>query len=198
MRRRAALLLLTAGGILAGCSGPAKSVDTSARKSADTGPKITQLYATVPQLPRGENSLLCYGVENTRAVWLSPPRQELSAALSRCVEVSPEADTTYTLTAEGIDGTQVTRDLKIAVGAGRAKIGNVTVSALEVKPGDLVSICWEASNARSVTIAPIGYRRDGAAKGCTTHQPQKSTTYVITAAGSGGDTDEEKVSVKVR
>ena len=81
-------------------------------------------------------------------MWLEPPRKELSAALSRCVEVSPEADTTYILTAEGADGKSVTRELKIAVGAARAKIGNVTVSALEVKPGDLVSICWEAANAR--------------------------------------------------
>ena len=47
---------------------------------------------------------MCYGVENASTVWLEPPRQELSAALSRCVEVFPEADTTYKLTAQGADG----------------------------------------------------------------------------------------------
>jgi hypothetical protein len=184
--------------ILTGCSGPAKRAEVPATAPADPVAKINQLYTTVPHLGRGEKALVCYGVENARTVWLEPPRKELSAALSRCVEVSPEADTTYVLTAEGADGKSVTRELKIAVGAGRPKIGNVTVSALEVKPGDLVSICWEAANASVVTIAPLDYRRQGAAKGCATDQPRKSTTYVITAAGSDGERDQEKVSVKVR
>jgi hypothetical protein len=184
--------------ILDGCSGPAKRAEGPAAAPADEGAKITQLYTTVPRLARGEKALVCYGVENARSVWLEPPRKELSAALSRCVEVSPEADTTYVLTAEGADGKSVTRELKIAVGAGRPKIGNVTVSALEVNSGDLVSICWEAANASVVTIAPLDYRRQGAAKGCTTDQQRRSTTYVITAAGSDGERDQEKVSVKVR
>jgi hypothetical protein len=192
------LLAAAVTGILTGCSGPGRRAETPAAAPADPGAKITQFYTTVPQLARGEKALICYGVENARAVSLAPPRQELSAALSRCVEVTPEADTTYTLTAEGADGKSVTRDLKIAVGRGRAKIGKVTVSALEVKPGDLVSICWEAANARTVTIEPVKYRKSGAAKGCTTDQPRKSTTYVITAAGSGEDRDVEKVTVQVR
>jgi hypothetical protein len=182
--------------VLTGCSdSPRQAAATSV---TDAGPKITQLYTTVPQLARGEKALLCYGVENARTVWLSPPRQELSAALTRCVEVTPEADTTYTLTAEGTGGKSVSRELKIAVGAGRAKIGNVTVSSLDVHAGDLVSICWEASNARTVTIEPGNYRRQGVVKGCTTDQPRKTTTYAITAFGTGEDRDQEKVTVKVR
>src|SRR4029077_18787909 len=132
MTPRSGVLLATSICILMGCSGPAKRADAPAARTADPdskdpGPKITQFYTTVPQLARGERALICYGVENARAVSLTPPRQVLSAAVSRCVEVTPEADTTYTLTAEGTDGKSVTRDLKIAVGAGRAKIGNVTV-----------------------------------------------------------------------
>ena len=192
-------LLAVTGCVLTGCSEPAKQATAPrATAAADVEPKITQLYTTVPKLARGETALLCYGVENARTVWLSPPRHELSAALTRCVEVAPEADTTYTLTAESAAGKSVTRELKIAVGAARVKIGNVTMSALDVHAGDLVSICWEAANARTVTIEPIGYRRQGAAKGCATDQPQKTTTYVITASGSGNDRDQEKVTVKVR
>src|SRR5438046_1581956 len=128
--------MVLAACVLDGCSGPAKRAEAPADAAPDSGVRITQLYTTVPKLARGEKALVCYGVENARNVWLAPPRRELSAALSRCVEVEPDADTTYTLTAEGPDGKQVTRDLKIAVGAGRARIGNVTVSALQVKPGD--------------------------------------------------------------
>jgi hypothetical protein len=199
MRATGWALLAVTGCVLTGCSEPAKQATAPATTAAaDVEPKITQLYTTVSKLPRGETALLCYGVENARTVWLSPPRHELSAALTRCVEVSPEADTTYTLTAESAAGKSVTRELKIAVGAGRVKIGNVTMSALDVHAGDLVSICWEAANARAVTIEPISYRRQGAAKGCATDQPRKTTTYVITASGSGDDRDQEKVTVTVR
>jgi hypothetical protein len=140
---------------------------------------------------------VCYGVENARTVWLEPPRRELSVALARCVEVSPSADTTYKLTVEGEDGQAVTRELKLAVGAARAKIVNVNVSALQVKPGDLVSVCYTVENARAVTIDPIGFRGASAAKGCATDQPRKSTTYTVSAVGSGGDKDQERVTVKV-
>ena len=84
---------------------------------------------------------MCYGVENATTVWMEPPRQELSAALSRCVEVLPEAG--HHLQADrGGRGRQAgDTGTEMAVGAPRAKIVNVNVSALEVKAGDLVSIC---------------------------------------------------------
>jgi hypothetical protein len=44
----------------------------------------------------------------------------------------------------------------------------------------------------------VNYRKQGAVKGCATDQPRKTTTYVITAAGSGEDRDQEKVTVRVR
>ena len=114
----------------------------------DEGARITQFYTTSAQVARGEKALVCYGVENAKTVWMEPPRQELSAALSRCVEVFPTADTTYKLTAEGPDGKHVTRELKVAVGAPRAKIVNVNVSALEVKAGELVSVCYTVEHAQ--------------------------------------------------
>ena len=149
-------LAVAACAVLSGCSGPAKQAAVPAA-APDEGVRITQFYATQAQVARGQTALVCYGVDNARAVWLEPPRHELSAALARCVEVSPAADTTYKLTAEGEDGQSVTRELKVAVGAARAKIVNVNVSALQVKPGDLVSVCYTVENARAVTIDPIGF-----------------------------------------
>src|SRR4051812_41733652 len=97
MRRFAAAAALT----LAGCS---HSAPPSATPPTAPPPRITQFYSTTPQLARGEKGMVCYGVENANAVWLTPPRQELSAALARCIEVSPAETTTYTLTAEGAGG----------------------------------------------------------------------------------------------
>jgi hypothetical protein len=80
--------------------------------------KITQFYASPAEAARGEKTLLCYGVENAKAVWLSPPRRELSAALSRCVDIEPTETTTYTLTAEG-DGGPAKQDVTVTIGAAK-------------------------------------------------------------------------------
>ena len=160
--------------------------------------RILQFYASVGAITIGEKALLCYGVENAKSVWLSPPKRELSAAIARCVEVEPAGQTTYTLTAEGADSKSVTRELELGTGPGRVHIINVDINAEEVPPGGPVRICYKVENAQSVTVSPVHFRSGSARIGCVTDQPQKTTTYVVTATGAGGDTDEEKVTIKVR
>jgi hypothetical protein len=147
-------------------------------------------YATAPNLPLREHELLCYGVENAKSVWLEPPRQELSAALSRCVEVEPKETTTYTLTAEDADGRRATQQVTVTVGPPKAKIIEVRVSALEVKAGDPVSICWKAQNAK-VTVTPL-IAPQAAQPDCVVDSPKLTTTYTVTAIGKGGEQDQEK------
>jgi hypothetical protein len=181
--------------MLGGCSTP----PPPAPKSAEPAPavRITQFYTTTPQVPRGEKGTVCYGVENAKAVWLSPPKRELSSSIARCVEVEPAGQVTYTLTAEGADGKTVTQDLALRSGAARVHIVNVDISAAEVKQGDVVSICYKVDNAQSVTISPVHFRAGSLRHGCVTDQPGKTTTYVVTATGRAGDTDEERVTIKV-
>ena len=198
MRKGLWIALASAGAALTACSSPQRPTAVPAASPPAEQVKIVQFYTTMPRLARGEKALVCYGVENATAVWLEPPRHELSAALSRCVEVSPVADTTYKLTAQGADGNAVTRELKLVVGPARARIVNVAVSALEVKAGDLVSVCYTVENARTVTIDPIRFRGGSVAKGCATDQPGKSTTYTVSAIGAGGEKDQERVTVHVK
>jgi len=173
------------------CSRPAPP--PPARETASV--RITQFYATLPQLARGEKELLCYGVENAKSVWLSPPRQELSAALSRCVEVEPAETTTYTLTAEGASG-KVAQQVTITLGAAKAKIIEVRVSSLDVKAGSPVSICYKVANAKSVRIEPRIPPSANSAN-CGVDNPKRTTTYTVTATGASGDQDQERVTVKV-
>ena len=189
--RAAGLLLLLA---IAGCSRKAEDKKTA---GVSAPVKITQFYATVPKMEPGEKELLCYGVENATAVWLSPPRQQLIAALSRCIEVTPSATTEYRLTAEGASGDSVSQELTVTMGAPRAKILEVRVNTLTAKRGDTVSICFKVANTKSVSIDPIGFKARGA-PGCATHQPKQTTTYVVTATGAGGENDQEKVTIKVQ
>jgi hypothetical protein len=159
-------------------------------------PRITQFYTTTPRVPRGEKGMLCYGVENAKSVWLSPPKRELSAAISRCLEVEPAGRTTYSLTAAGADGKTVTQDLALASGPPRAHIVNIDISAAEIPAGGIANICYKVENARSITISPIDFQA-AIQNSCTIVQPAKTTTYVVTATGAGGDRDEEKVTIKV-
>ncbi len=196
-------LALAAGVMLAVSAGCGKSPPPpaahSAQQPAATGaPHITQFYATAPQLARGEKELLCYGVENASAVELTPPPQELSASLTRCVEVTPAQTTSYTLTAKGAGGPAATQELTVTVGPPHVKIIDVTVSALTVKPGDLVSICYHVENARSVAIDPIRFHGPSTPRGCATDMPRKTTAYTITATGAEGSSDQEHVTVQVR
>jgi hypothetical protein len=142
--------------------------------------------------------MVCYGVENAKAVWISPPKRELSATLARCIEVEPEGKTNYTLTAEGADGTSATQDLALSSVPPRVHIVNVDVSAVKVAPGDRVSICYKVENAVKVTISPTKYQGGSAHLACTTDVPLRDTTYVLTATGAGGDTDVEKVAIQVK
>jgi hypothetical protein len=199
MRRIFASAALAAGAILTGCSKtPASPPSRSAQsKATPAAARISQFYATAPTVARGEKELLCYGVENARAVRLSPPPQELSAAISRCVEVNPTQTTSYTLTAEGAEGPPATQELTVTVGPPHAKIIDVTVSALNVARGDLVSLCYHVQNAKSVTIDPIRFRGPSNPEGCGTDTPQKTTTYLVTAIGAEGSRDQERVTVTV-
>ncbi|HKA00790.1 MAG TPA: hypothetical protein VKE70_29960 [Candidatus Solibacter sp.] len=184
------------------CGGPEKPVASAPKTEKAPDPvKITQFYTTTPQVPRGEPGLVCYGVENAKSVWISPPKKALSATMSRCIEVEPAGKTTYTLTAEGKDGKQVTWEITLdreGPTTSRVHIVNVNISAVEAKAGDAVSICYKVQNAQSVTITPVGYKGGKQPDGCVVDQPQKTTTYTVTATGASGEVDQERVTIKVR
>jgi hypothetical protein len=186
--------------LLAGCS-QSSAPPLAAGQPQPPSVHITQLYATAPRLARGEKELLCYGVEHAQTVWLSPPRQELTPSLTRCIEVSPERTTTYTLTAQGAKGETAPQNVTITVGPPKppkVKLREVTVTSLNVKAGQPVGLCYQVENAVAVTISPIGYHGGAQPKGCTSDTPSRTTTYVVSATGPAGDRDQEKVTVTVQ
>src|ERR1035437_3042348 len=83
MRGHPWITLAAASAVLAGGSSPEQRavVPTVVPAAPPEGARITQLYTTSAQVGRGETALVCYGVENAKAVWLEPPRRELSRAL---------------------------------------------------------------------------------------------------------------------
>jgi hypothetical protein len=187
--------------MLAGCSSQAPP--TSAKKTEPAKPlvAITQFYPTASRIGRGEQVELCYGVDNATKVTLDPPVEEVWPALSHCFAIRPASTTTYTLTASDDQGHSASKSVTIEVGAAKVAgphIVEVTVSKLQVAAGEPVLVCYTARNAMSVKIRPGQATGQTAERGCVTDNPKATTTYQVVATGAGGQTDSERVTVKVR
>ena len=161
-------------------------------------PKITQFYASPALLPAGESTLLCYGVESVTSVKLDPGGESLSPAIARCIEKTPTTNTTYTLTAKGKDGSIATQTVTVTTGTTRLKFLDLAISAPQVKAGEMVSFCFKAQGAAGVSGGPGRFQKGGLPAGdCLIDQPKKTTTYQLTVRGAGGQTDTERMTVKV-
>lgn len=77
--------------------------------------KISQFYAFPAEIRRGEKAQLCYSVLNARAVRTEPALAYIYPAFSHCVEITPEKTTTYTLQAEGKDGSKAEQSATVVV-----------------------------------------------------------------------------------
>jgi len=77
--------------------------------------EILNFYAVPGVIRRGDSAQLCYGVSNAKAVRLEPQSSTVWPSQSRCVDVAPKKDTTYTLTAEDGHGNARTSSLTVTV-----------------------------------------------------------------------------------
>jgi hypothetical protein len=76
---------------------------------------ILNFYAAPGAIHRGESAKLCYGVSNAKKVRLEPQSSPVWPSFSRCVDVSPTATTTYTLTIEDAAGNSKSQTLEVKV-----------------------------------------------------------------------------------
>jgi hypothetical protein len=163
------------------------------------GVRIINFYASPPNPPHGEKTLVCYGVENATEVRLDPPVEQVWPAVSRCFNFVTDKPAVLKLTASG-KNQSVTQSLEISPGAPLPHIIEVSINALEVARGEKVTVCYKAKNAVSVDIRPGTWipAAHTPTFGCVWHQPEQATTYVVTATGAGGDTDTERVTARVK
>lgn len=166
---------------------------------AAQGPvRISQFYATKQAVPRGEEVLLCYGVENAVAVRLVPPVEEIKPALSRCFNVSPLETTSFTLVAEDLLTKAISQPITVTVTPPRPHFSDLSISAKAVAPGQLVAFCFQAKSAVAVSGSPGYFHRGGSPKSdCLLDYPRETTSYRIRIEGGGGQIDDAKVTVRV-
>jgi hypothetical protein len=77
--------------------------------------EILTFYASPEVIRRGETAQLCYGVSYAKSVRIDPPAGSVWPSASRCIEVGPTRDATYTLTATDPSGNSTKQVLTIKV-----------------------------------------------------------------------------------
>ncbi len=182
--------------ILLGC-GPASTPPATTPKETSKPAKITQFYASPAVILKGASGSLCYGVENATKVTLSPATDEVWPSPSRCVQIRPDRETRYTLTATGADGKSEVKTLDVSSVevAPTPRLYDLWVNALQVGSGEQVKICFKTEHGDDVEISTGRLYKDA---GCLTDYPKATTTYKIAAVGKGGGRDTRTVTVKVR
>ena len=165
---------------------------------AGPGVKILHFYAGTGEVVRGEHAVVCYGVQNAKAVRLEPPVEAIKPSLNRCIAVEPSRDTTYELRVTGEDGAEVSASFTIRVVPPPPRILFVVINKLELRRGEPLAICYGVKNATEVRLDPIGMRLQPSEKRCFQTLAGASLTYTLTATSAEGKTDSEKFRVTVK
>ena len=77
--------------------------------------EILDFYVSPVSIEAGESAEVCYSVANAKQVRLDPPAGPVWPSYSRCLDVAPHKDTTYTLTAEDAAGNTKTATTTLRV-----------------------------------------------------------------------------------
>jgi hypothetical protein len=165
--------------------------------SSGTAVKITAFYAEKGQLSAGERTLVCYGVENARAVRIEPPVEQLDPTPSRCFWVAPKRTTTFKLVAQGATGGEDSHSLTIAVGAAAPHILFVQLSSDQIPRGGRVTLCYGVEHAAAVRLEPVGMTLPASAKKCVFLAPESTEHYALIASAPDGRSDRQKFTVTV-
>jgi hypothetical protein len=165
--------------------------------------RILQFYARDANVVEGGKTVLCYGVVNARAVRIDPPVSGVSPALNRCLEVAPDRETRYTLTAEGTDGRIVSESFVLGVKADPETLPQITYFGITgrkmEREGELISMSFQTRNAVQVSIDPEAFPPlSGAPYGHFYVAPKQTTTYTLTVLGKRGHKAQKSVTVEPR
>jgi hypothetical protein len=76
---------------------------------------IRALYVSPSVIHRGESAQICYDVANAKTVTLDPPTGEVWPSHNRCLDISPQKTTTYTLTIVDSAGKSASQTVELAV-----------------------------------------------------------------------------------
>ena len=193
------LLPIAVSLLYAGCSAPQPKPPTAASDPV----KITAFYSRETMVTPGGMTLLCYGVTNAKSVRIDPPVDGVSPSLTRCVEVRPKGEITYTLTAEGSDGKAVSQSVTVRIGTDTSSLPKINSFKIDGTQKDyagktMYTLSFGVANAVEVSInPPVFPTLHGAPSGQFSVKPDKTTTYTLSVKGKNGQTAQKQLTVEV-
>lgn len=157
-------------------------------------PTITSFSASPTGVTLGGVSTLSWVTSGATTLTITPGTFASTNA-SGSTGVSPEATTTYVLTATNAAGS-VTATAAVTVTAQTLPVINsFTAQPTSITTGTSSTLTWSTSGATGVSITP-GTFTSTAATGSTTVSPTATTTYTLTATNAAGNnTATAQVSV---
>lgn len=205
--RRAALVLWCAG--MAACGGSTPVPDPPAARPAAPAlaparpepAKVLQFYASPAKVAPGEETIICYGVENADTVRIEPEIRKLTPSRNRCFSFAPPKSATYRLTAAGPAGRAsatltVTVEKPVEPDREMSLITLFLANQTWVPKGQAVTLCYGLEGADQVSLEPAVRELDPVSS-CFTVKMEQTTTFRLKAFGRGR-TEEKEITVEVR
>ena len=157
-------------------------VDTTEEK-----PLVNSFSATPASILEGETSTLTWNVTGATTVEIDNGVGQVDAA-SGTKQVSPQANTTYTLTATNQAGeTTASVTLTVSSPIEKPTVNSFAASPSAIVAGGSATLSWDVSGATTVEI-DNGVGQVDAASGTKQVTPQATTTYTLTATNQAGET----------
>jgi hypothetical protein len=154
---------------------------------------VTYCYASPANIVLGESSTIFYATTNATSVTINNGVGAQGANGSAVV--TPTASTTYTVTANGPNGTSASCSAAVTVTTGAVpQIIRFSAAPQNIVAGQPATLFWVVQNAASVSIDNgIGTVSLGGSQDVT---PTATTTYTLTATNPAGSvTSQVKINV---
>ncbi len=146
--------------------------------------RVVNFSATPSQISAGQRSIISWNVPGATSVHISPTVDSVNP--SGTATVAPLQTTSYTLTATGPGGQQISQTLTITVGASAPSIVRFTASPVTISAGQSSTLSWATTGVKNVTISGVGGNLP--ANGSQSVTPATTTTYTLMATGADGKT----------
>lgn len=190
-------------------SGPGGSSEPQTAKvqvAAVTMAQVTSFTASPTMVGVGQTVTLTWATTNATSVSItatagaSTRTLTTSSAASGSVTDAPTQNTTYTATATGPDGAGKPVSVAVQI-AGPPQITQFTANPTSVSAGQTTTLTWVTTGATSINITPAIPSGDDQGplptSGSAVVPVSQTTTWSLTATGTGGTAGPQSVTVTV-
>ena len=155
-------------------------------------PVIVSFSATSTTITEGGSTTLKWTTTGATSASIDQDVGAVTVGKDRTRSVSPDTNTTYTLTAKNSADTPATATDSVAIIVNpRPPTASLYADPEEVfNPGDSSTLTWSTTDATSAEIDQGVGSVTPVADGSTTVYPDTTTTYTLTATGRGGSSTD--------